>query len=98
MRRRQAGSVFRHANGTWAYRYRTAEGRRPQVAGFASKRDAQAELLRILDANLLGQRMTLDTLVETFLDQHEASPATLGRFRWSLGKASGARPSVPGRA
>jgi integrase len=88
LRRRQAGSVFRHANGTWAYRYRTAEGRRPQVAGFASKRDAHAELSRILDANLLGQRMTLDTLVETFLDQHEASPATIGRLRWSLGKAT----------
>jgi len=42
----------------------------------------------ILDANLLGRRITLDTLVETFLDQHEASPATIGRLKWSLGKAT----------
>jgi integrase len=80
--------VFRHRNGTWAYRYRTAEGRRPQVAGFSSRREAQAELSRILEADLLGQRLTLNALVETFLEQYEASPSTIARLNWSLGKAT----------
>ena len=87
MKRRQAGSVFRHANGTWGYRYRTDDGRRPQITGFPSKREAQGELSRILDAGLIGQRLTLDALVELFLEQHDASPSTIARLKWSLGKA-----------
>ena len=92
----QQGQVFKlKAKGVdgeplWAYRYRL-EGRaslRPQVGGFASRRDAQKALDRVGPGR--GGAITLAELVEDYLGLHQAEPVTIAKLRWLLGKATAA--------
>ena len=95
----QQGQVFelkkRAVDGSpvWAYRYRTdgAGSRRLQRGGFASERDAAEALERELEhlrrQNGVGSTLTLKELVEEYLAQHDAEPATIDKLCWLLAKA-----------
>ena len=94
----QQGQVFKlKAKGVageplWAYRYRL-EGRaslRPQVGGFACRRDAQKALHKALDRVGPGRggAITLAELVEDYLELHQAEPVTIDKLRWLLRKAT----------
>jgi hypothetical protein len=77
----------------WAYRYRDA-GRgsaRRQVGGFAMKGETQKALHKVLDR--LGPRgrastITLSDLIDEYLQVHQATPVTVAKLRWLLGKAT----------
>lgn len=95
----QQGQVFKlKAKGVdgqplWAYRYRL-EGRasaRPQVGGFATRRDALKALEKVLGRlrpGDLAATMTLGELVDEYLEMHQAEPVTIAKLRWLLGKAT----------
>jgi hypothetical protein len=95
----QQGQVFKlKAKGVdgqplWAYRYRL-EGRgsaRPQVGGFATRSDALNALEKVLGRlgpDGLAATMTLDELVDEYLEMHQAEPVTIAKLRWLLGKAT----------
>ena len=97
----QQGQVFKlkakSADGQplWAYRYRL-EGRgsaRPQVGGFATRAEAVRALAKVLERLGPGGRaatMTLDELVDEYLEMHQAEPVTISKLRWLLGKATAA--------
>jgi integrase len=74
----------------WAFRYRV-NGRcskRPQVGGFATRAEAERALRRTLERLRPGATMTLAELVEGYLEVHQAVPATIGKLRWLLAKAT----------
>src|SRR3954451_20453223 len=77
----------------WAYRYRL-EGRgsvRPQVGGFATRAEALKALEKVLvrlGPGGRGATMTLEELVEEYLEMHQAEPVTMAKLRWLLGKAT----------
>jgi integrase len=85
----------------WAYRYRVAGrgSRRIQRGGFTSEQDAAAALARELDRVRREQRisrsLTLEELVETYLDQHDVQPVTTAKLRWLLDKAIAAFGHLP---
>src|SRR4051794_14586086 len=95
----QQGQVFklktkgREGQLLWAYRYRL-EGRgsvRPQVGGFATRADALRALEKVLARLGPGGRaatMTLNELVDEYLEMHQAEPVTMAKLRWLLGKAT----------
>jgi hypothetical protein len=95
----QQGQVFKlKAKGVdgqplWAYRYRL-EGRgsaRPQVGGFATRSDALNALEKVLGRlgpDGLAATMTLDELVDEYLEMHQAEPVTIAKLRWLLAKAT----------
>lgn len=41
MTKRQQGQVFKLGDGTWAYRYRSSDGKRPQHGGYKRQGDAR---------------------------------------------------------
>jgi hypothetical protein len=84
----QTGQVFK-LDKSWAYRYRTPDGRRPQKAGFATKGEARAALNETLRRLSLGGRYrreppTLAALVSEYLAQHVAEDITLQTLRYRL--------------
>src|SRR3954468_10568543 len=95
----QQGQVFklktkgREGQPLWAYRYRL-EGRgsgRPQVGGVATRADALRALEKVLARLGPGGRaatMTLNELVDEYLEMHQAEPVTMAKLRWLLGKAT----------
>ena len=89
----QRGQVYKLDGGSWAYRYRDEHKRRRQVGGFATR----SEALEALDDALRTARnperarrreWTVDDLVERYLAQHQASPATIARLKAMLKKAT----------
>ena len=92
----QRGSVFRLDGGLWAYRLAQDErGRRRQVGGFRSKGEARAacdrHVARVLDPFTVARRdPTLDALVDGYLEQHQADPATIEKLRRQLRHATAA--------
>jgi integrase len=99
----QRGQIYKLKGGSWAYRYRDASRRRRQVGGFRTKGEASAALDRALEERRLGplvtarRAWTLAELVERFLAQHQAAPATLARLRAMTAKATAAFGDVPVR-
>src|SRR3954447_16861398 len=95
----QQGQVFklrtkgREGQLLWAYRYRL-EGRgsvRPQVGGFATRAEALKALEKVLvrlGPTGRAATLTLDELVEEYLEMHQAEPVTMAKLRWLLGKAT----------
>ncbi|HEX2111996.1 MAG TPA: tyrosine-type recombinase/integrase [Gaiellaceae bacterium] len=95
----QLGSLFRLPNGTWAYRYRDATGKRPQVGGFKTKGEASAALGDAIDRMRLGRNyrrsVTLAQLVDEYLAQHIAEENTLRTLRERLKYATDVFGDVP---
>jgi integrase len=98
----QRGQVYKLAGGSWAYRYRD-HGRRRQVGGFNTKGEARDALDVALERVRLGplvaarRNWTLAELVERYLAQHQAAPATIARLRAMLAKAVAAFGEFPVR-
>jgi integrase len=91
----QRGQVYRLGGGSWAYRYRDEHKRRKQTGGFATR----SEALEALDDALKTARnpgrsrrrdWTVCELVERYMAQHQASPATIARLNAMLKKATAA--------
>jgi integrase len=95
----QRGQVYRKPSGTWAYRYRDENGRRREVAKFATRTEAAQALdqtLRLVRLGNLGVRhdLTLGELVDDFLAQHVAEENTLRTLRERLRYATDAFGAV----
>jgi integrase len=95
----QRGQVYRKNSGTWAYRYYDENGRRREVAQFKTKTEANQardEALRIVRLGGLGIRrdVTLQELVDEFLEQHVAEANTIATLRARVRYATDAFGSV----
>lgn len=94
----QRGQTVKLAD-SWAYRYRDAAGRRRQVGGFRSRSEARAVLDETLRRMRLGglyrEDVTLAELVDRYLAQHQADPATIKKLRSDLRQAVRAFGDVP---
>ena len=92
----QRGSVFKLDGGQWAYRLaRDEQGRRRQVGGFKSKGEARdacdRHVARVLDPHASARHdPTLAELVDSYLEQHQADPATIAKLRSQLRHATAA--------
>jgi integrase len=99
----QRGQVYKLAGGSWAYRHYDAQGKRRQVGGFRTKGEASDALSNALDDVRLGplvaarRSWTISDLVERFLAQHQAAPATIARLKAMTKKATAAFGDVPAR-
>jgi len=72
-----------------ARRPRLREG--PQVGGFATRAEAEKALRKVIDRLGPGggrATITLAEFVEEYLEMHQASPITISKLRWLLGKAT----------
>jgi hypothetical protein len=62
-----------------------------QRGGFRCERDASEALQRALERLRrelrVSRSLTLAELVEEYLAQHDAEPATIAKLHWLLGKA-----------
>lgn len=95
----QRGQVYRKPSGTWAYRYRDADGRRREVAKFRTKSEASEALRNVLEDVRLGfsrqREVSFAALVDRFLSAHEADDLTLTKLTAQLKRAKadlGERP------
>ena len=84
----QNGQVYRLRRG-WAYRYRTADGKRPQRGGFGTKGEARAALNEALQQLSRGDSLpaeppTLAALASEYLEQHVAEDITIETLRYRL--------------
>jgi integrase len=92
----QRGSVFKLAGGLWAYRLaRDEHGDRRQVGGFGTKGEARAacdrHVARVLDPLAVRRHdPTFSELVDNYLEQHQADPATISKLRRQLKQATAA--------
>jgi Phage integrase central domain len=93
----QSGQVFKVADGSWSYRFRTSDGKRPQRGGFKSKGEAATALRQALDHARTGRRepLRLDSLVREYLDGHQAEENTIRTLGWRLRYATDAFGDVP---
>jgi integrase len=93
----QAGQVYK-LDKSWAYRYRAADGSRPQRGGFRTKGEARAALNEALRRASLGESRlpspTLSALVDEYLDQHVAADVTIETLRYRLQHAVAAFGSL----
>jgi integrase len=89
----QRGEIKKLAGGSWAYRYRDEHKRRRQRGGFPTR----SEALEALDDALKRARnperarrrdWTVAELVQSYLAQHQASPATIARLKAMTKKAT----------
>ncbi|MDP2712566.1 MAG: tyrosine-type recombinase/integrase [Solirubrobacteraceae bacterium] len=94
----RTGEIKRTATG-WAIRYRDARGNRKQRAGFRTKADAKKALDEELRKASLGPlhrpEVTLRELVDVFMEQYEAAPASREWMRHHLGKATAELGDIP---
>lgn len=94
----QRGQTIKLA-GSWAYRYRDASGQRRQVGGFRTRSEARAVLDETLRRMRLGglyrEEVTLAELVDRYLAQHQADPATIRKLRSDLRQALRAFGDAP---
>ena len=95
----QRGQVYRKPSGTWAYRYRDADGCRREVAKFRTKSEASEALKNVLEDVRLGfsrqREVSFAALVDRFLSAHEADDLTLTKLTAQLKRAKadlGERP------
>jgi hypothetical protein len=87
----QRGQVLKLAD-SWAYRYRDAAGKRRQAGGFRTRSEARAvldeELRRMRLGGLYREEITLANLVDRYLAQHQADPATIRKLTSDLRQAN----------
>jgi len=96
----QRGQLFKLADGSWAYRFRDQQGRRPQRGGFRTKGEAGHALASALDDARLGglgfrRELTVSEAVNRYLAQHDVDPATTAKLTRQLKQAEtvfGIRP------
>jgi len=85
---------IKRTTGGWAIRYRDARGIRRQRGGFRTKGEAKAvlddELRKARLGPLYRPEVTLRELVDAFLDQYQAAPASKEWLRYYLIKATDA--------
>jgi hypothetical protein len=91
----QRGQVYKLAGGSWAYRYRDEHKRRRQKGGFLTRSEALAALDDALKTARNPDRArrrdwTVAELVERYLAQHQAAPATIARLTAMLKKSTAA--------
>src|SRR3712207_6615081 len=92
----QRGQVYKLKGGSWAYRYYDAHRVRRQRGGFRTKSEAAAALgetlaeVRLGPAGAVRRAWTVAELVDRYLGQHQAEPATIANLTWKLGKATAA--------
>jgi integrase len=94
----RTGEIKRTETG-WAIRYRDGRGVRRQRSGFRTK----AEAKQVLDDELRKARLgplyrpeaTLVELVDVFLEQYQAAPASHAWMRQHLGKATAVFGDLP---
>jgi integrase len=84
----QAGQAYKLEK-SWAYRFRAADGSRPQRGGFRTKGEARAALNEALRRASLGdgrqlEPPTLAVVVDEYLDQHVAADVTIETLRYRL--------------
>ena len=88
----QRGQLVKHA-ASWGIRYYDADGRRRRRGGFATRREAAAVLEHDLQTVRLGplarRDLTLQELVDEYLDQHIAEDNTLATLTARLKYATG---------
>jgi integrase len=96
---RQQGQVFelkstgRSGRPTWAYRHRLDghDSRRVQRGGLTSEAGAREALegdLQVVRRKRRARSLTVNDLVDEYLDQHDAQPETTAKLRWLLSKAT----------
>jgi integrase len=77
---KQSGNVFKNKGRSWAFRYYDANGTRRTRGGFATKTEAREAMRQTLDA-LAGPEirrdLTLQELVDEYLEQHIAEANTI---------------------
>jgi integrase len=77
----QRGQIFRKPSGLWAIRYRDATGSRRQTTGYRTKSEAREALEEALRRVRLGPlhrpNLTLRELVDAYVAQYDAAPATV---------------------
>jgi integrase len=87
----RTGEIKRTAAG-WAIRYRDGRGARRQRGGFRTKAEAKLVLDEELRKARLGPLyrpdVTLQQLVDAFLEQYQGAPSSKDRLDQSLGKAT----------
>ena len=91
--RARTGEIKRTAAG-WAIRWRDARGVRRQRGGFRTKTEAKAvlddEMRKARLGPLYRPEVTLQELVDAFLDQYQGAPASKEWLRYYLIKATDA--------
>jgi integrase len=94
----QRGQVKKCADGTWAYRYRTPDGKRPQRGGYATKGEATKALTKALDENRTGRRepISLEALADEFLENHSGEDNTVKTLKARL-KYATKGPTLDGK-
>jgi integrase len=94
----QRGQVLKLAD-SWAYRYRDAVGKRRQAGGSRTRSESRAvldeQLRRMRLGGLYRETITLQGLVDRYLAQHQADPATIRKLTSDLRQATGAFGDVP---
>ena len=87
----RTGEIKRTNNG-WAIRFRDGKGVRKQRSGFRTKSEAKLVLDEELRKARLGPLyrpdVTLQQLVDAFLDQYQGAPSSKDRLDQYLGKAT----------
>jgi integrase len=84
----QSGQVYKLGR-SWAYRYRSPAGRRPQKGGFRTKGEARAALNEVLGRLSRGDGHrpdppTVAALVHEYLEQHVGEEITTETLRYRL--------------
>ena len=89
--RARTGEIKRTVGG-WAIRYRDGRGVRRQRGGFRTKSEAKTvlddELRKARLGPLYRPDVTLQELVDAFLEQYQGAPASKDWLRHYLGKAT----------
>jgi integrase len=91
----QRGQVYKLNGGSWAYRCRDEHKRRRQKGGFLTRSEAVEALDDALRTARNPERTrrrdwTVSELVDRYLAQHQASPATIARLNAMTKKATAA--------
>jgi integrase len=88
---RQRGQVFKNSGRSWAFRYYDADGTRRTKGGFATKTeaiDARDEKLDELAGPEIRRDLTMQELVDEYLEQHIAEANTIRTLRARLNYAT----------
>jgi integrase len=90
----QYGQLFKTDAGSWGYRYRSADGKRPQKSGYRTKGEARNALDEQLRRQRLGglyrPRTTVGEIVEEFFAIYHADARTISWMRYHADKVTAA--------
>src|SRR5438445_13345074 len=95
---KQQGEVFRNRGRNWAFRYYDADGSRRTKGGFESKTQAREALKEAIDqlaGPTIRRDLTLEDLVDQYLDQHIAEENTIATLTYLLKHSTRAFGELP---